>query len=325
MRACPDRGLNPGRAWPIFWTMAALEQIIACSAATLAGGGGRLLSLGAEPVAVLSEPESTGALTARVGASTDLPTLLGMLTSVRPSGVLLLSSRDGERSLAIELDEGRVVGAVGPLEYQNMGEWVVELHRRHERARGSADGTDDAAVVRALRPGRAFLREIVLQALETCDEVGATMVLLEGDVQWLHERLEPEDTADFGFLLMELARRSDEGDALAREVGPSSAVVTPLSRPPERRRAGPSANSAPDFVDDPDPAASAEWLDARYVFAFCNGVLDVEGIIERTLLGRFRTLGALAALLDAGHVRLVDGREESAPSDELADLIAALV
>ena len=158
------------------------------------------------------------------------------------------------------------------------------------------------------------------------------MVLLEGDVQWLHERLEPEDTADFGFLLMELARRSDECTALAESLGASRAVVTPISRPPVDRRAAPMGKAKLDFLDDPDPDAAAEWLDARYVFSFCNWVLDIEGVIERTLLGRFRTLAALAALRDHGQVRLVEpGVETEAgqgegrgQGDEFADLVAAL-
>lgn len=83
------------------------------------------------------------------------------------------------------------------------------------------------------------------------------------------------------------------------------------------------------LLDHPDPAANAEWLDARYVFAFCDGVTDVEGVVERALLGRFRTLSALSALLHHRHIRLVDragqSRSESGESsDELADLIAAL-
>lgn len=310
--------------------MAALDQIIRCSAATLGGGGDRVLSLGAQPVAVLADPDSTGALTARVGSATDLPTLLGMLTSVRPTGVLVLSSRDGDRAVAIELDEGRVVGAVGPERLQDMGVWVLELHRRHEAARGGPS-QNDAAIVRALRPGRAFLRETVLRALEECDHVGATMVLLEGQVHWLHERLEPEDTADFGFLLMELARRTDECATLSATLGRLDALVMPTSRPPQRRSDGGSRGGKLDFIDDPDPDAASEWLDARYVFAFCDGVLDVEQIVERTLLGRFRTLAALTALAEHGHVRLVeDGEredgasEDAAPSDELADLIASL-
>jgi len=255
-----------------------------------------------------------------------------MLTSIRPSGILLLSSAIRDRSLAIELDEGRVVGSVGSEPLQAMGAWVVELHRRLEVARGGVVSTEDAAIVRALRPGRAYLRESVLQALEECDHVGATMVLLEGDVQWLHERLEPEDTADFGFLLMELARRSDECTALAEALAPLDAVVTPIARPPADRRAAPKGKAKLDFLDDPDPDATAEWLDARYVFSFCNGIVDIEGVIERTLLGRFRTLAALAALRDHGHVQLVEsGTEtrversgEGASDDEFADLVAAL-
>ncbi len=78
----------------------------------------------------------------------------------------------------------------------------------------------------------------------------------------------------------------------------------------------------------PDPDATAEWLDARYVFPFCNGVLDVEGIVAQTLLGRFRTLAALNALLEHGHIQMVPPQHErdvEASTDEMADLIAALV
>ncbi len=310
--------------------MAALEQVIGCSAATLAGPAGRLLCLGAEPVAVLSDPDAIGALVAHVGSGTGLPALLGMLTSVRPTGVLLLGAPDGERSLAIELSEGRVVGAVGPQPHQSMGGWVVELHRRYEQARGAKSSIEDAAIIRALRPGRTFLQEVVLEALTVCDEPGGSLLLLEGEIQWLHERLEPGDTQDIGFVLMELARREDESAELESRVGALAAVATPVSKPPEDRSAAPKVVAGPglDFLDHPDPAAAAEWLDARYVFAFCDGVSDVAGIVERALLGRFRTLAAIQALIAHGSIRLVDGQDASPddlhPSDEMADLIAAL-
>lgn len=326
MRACPDRGLNQGRFRTIARVMAALEQIIACSAASLSGGSGRLLCLHDEPVAVLSDPDTIGAVTMRVGASTDLPSLLGMLTSMRPSGVLLVSSHDETHALAVELVEGRVVGAVGPEHLQSMGAWVVELHRRHREARGGPESSDDAGIVRALRPGRAFLREAILEALACCDEQGATVLLLEGEVQWLHERLETQDTQDFSFLLMELARRADETLGVMNGLGTGDTMVTPVSRPPAERRSAPQLGpSTQDFVDDPDAEASAEWLDARYVFAFCDGIRTIDGIVAHTLLGRFRTLSALDALVQHGHVQLVDGSDESAPTDELADLIAALI
>ncbi|MBV1858890.1 MAG: hypothetical protein KUG77_10800 [Nannocystaceae bacterium] len=329
----PDRGLNLRRlSDDVVGVMAALEKVVGCSAATLAGPDGRLLCLGLKPVAVVADLNSMGALTARVGAATSLPALLGMLTSVRPTGVLLLGSPDGDHSLAVELDAGRAVGAVGSQPLQSMGAWVVELHRRYEETRGSESSSDDASAVRALRPGRTFLQETVLEALTLYDEPGGSLLLLEGEVQWLHERLEPEDTQDIGFVLMELARREDEGAELESRLGTVSAVATPVSKPPEDRAAAPKMRIVGpdlDFVDHPDPAANAEWLDARYVFAFCDGVTDVAGIVERTLLGRFRTLSALSALLQHGHVRLVSGAAESnehtsESSDELADLIAAL-
>ena len=299
--------------------MAAIEQIIGCTAAKLVGSG-RLLTLGEQPIAVLSEPSTTGALVAHVGEVTNLPTLLGMLTSIRPSGIVLVSSSRAECSLAIELDEGRVVGAVGPRALERMGAWVVELHRRYDEVRGATGPSDDAAVVRALRPGRVFLRESVLRALATCDHVGSRLLLLEGEVQWLDQRLEPEDTADFGFLLMELARRNDELGALEAALLEEGGIPMPVSRPPVQ-------SPAPPDDDGWEVEDAAGWLDARFVFPFCNGVLDVEAIVERTLLGRFRTLAALHALAEQGHVRLVKAERvgEDANSDEFADLIASLV
>jgi len=331
-RACPDRGLNLQlHSDDYVAVMAVLQQVVGCSAAALAGPEGRLLCLGPEPVAVVTDPDAVGALIARVGLATGLPTLLGMLTSVRPTGVLVLSDADGDHSLAVELDEGRVVAAVGSQEHQSMGSWVVELHRRYEQARGLDVTSNDAAVVRALRPGRAFLQEVVLEALTLCDVPGGSLLMLEGEVQWLHERLEPQDTQDIGFVLMELARREDEGAELESRLGTLAAVAAPVSKPPEDRAAAPRMSVAPslDFVEHPDPAANAEWLDARYVFAFCDGVTDVESIVELALLGRFRTLSAIAALLHHGHVRLVDGAaqpdaQDAESSEELADLIAAL-
>ncbi|MGH1340952.1 MAG: hypothetical protein ACRBN8_05340 [Nannocystales bacterium] len=311
--------------------MATLEQVVGCSVATLAGPEGRLLCLGPEPIAVVPDSGAVGALIARIGAATELPTLLGMLTSVRPTGVLLLGNADGEHTLAVELNEGRVVGAVGPQPHQSMGDWIAELHQRYEQARGAESFEDDTTVVQALRPARVFLQEVVLEALSVCNEPGGSLLLLEGDVQWLHERLGPVDTQDIGFVLMELARREDEGSELESRLGPLTAVITPVSKPAEDRTASPKMNlvSDEDFEEDPDTAANAEWIDARYVFAFCDGVTDVERVVELTLLGRFRTLSAVAVLLHHGHIRLVDGADTSGEQDlesseELADLIAAL-
>ena len=130
---------------------------------------------------------------------------------------------------------------------------------------------------------------------------------------------------------MELARREDEGGELESRLGTLSAVATPVSKPPEDRAAAPKLHASPslDFLDHPDPAANAEWLDARYIFAFCDGLTDLAGVVERALLGRFRTLCALSALLQHRHIRLVDaggeaGDEPAESSDELADLIASL-
>ena len=103
------------------------------------------------------------------------------------------------------------------------------------------------------------------------------------------------------------------------------ALVTPISRPGVRRSSGGQAGKL-DFVRHPDAHAKGEWVDARFVFAFCDGTLSVHDIISRTMLGAFRTLAALVALVEEGHVQLLHSRLESDPSAsaEMVDLIAAL-
>lgn len=298
--------------------MSPLESVVACSPATLAGPGGRLLCLQGEPVAMIAEPEHAAALVATVGPEAPLPDLAGALISMRPSGALVVAASDGTSSLALGLHEGRVVSAVGPHNLQSMGTWVVEFHRRYGHARGGRTSGNEAALLRALEPGRTFVVESTLEALQRCDHPGASLLLLQAQTHWLHEQLPRSRAPEFGFLLMEHARRGDELPGIERALPGGGQAVVPLSRP------GPSPGVRPqkpkgsewDFFDDPDPAAESEWLDARIVFDFCDGTTDVNGLVKRAMLGRFRTVSALVALAERDHIRLIN--------DEYADLICDL-
>ena len=106
---------------------------------------------------------------------------------------------------------------------------------------------------------------------------------------------------DFGFVLMEHARRVDELpriETALRDLGQAVVPVrAPGQHPSGRVKAVSDSESDWDFFDDPDPAAEAEWLDARWVFDFCDGVTSIEGLGDATMLGRFRTLAAVLAPL----------------------------
>jgi hypothetical protein len=295
--------------------VAAVESLVGCSAAALIGPDERLLALSGEPVAALDDPDAATVLVARAGPSVTLPELVGALIAGRPSGIVVLGTADGAHAVALLLRDGRVACAVGTEPLQRMAAWVEELRRR-SRAAG---------VARELDAARTYVAETVLDALRGCDHPGATLLLLQGSHRWLHETL-PEDTAlDFGFLLMEHARRADELpriEAAIRDVGQAVVPVrSPGERPSSRVKPRAEGESDWDFFEDPDPAAETEWLDARHVFDFCDGVTSVDGLADATMLGRFRTLSAVLALLERDHVALSGHGGEL---DELEDLILEL-
>jgi hypothetical protein len=295
----------------------AIEALVGCSAAALIGPEKRLLGLAGEPLAALEDPSTATALVARAGPAVTLPELVGALIAARPSGIAVLGSADGSFRLALSLRDGRVASAIGPDPLQKIGAWVVEFHRRTTLVRAGAA----AAVARELDPARTYVAESVLHALLACDHPGSTLLLLQGAHQWLHDALPEGAALDFGFLLMEHARRADEMprvEAALRDLGQAVVAVRPPSeRPSSRVKPREGGDSDWDFFDDPDPAAEAEWLDARYIFDFCDGITSIEGLAEATMLGRFRTMSAVLALLERDHVALAGHGGELDELDEL--------
>ena len=303
--------------------MHTLTTIVECSDATLAGPGGGLLCVRGEPVATLVEPDTVSVLAAQVGSAAPLPELIGILTAARPDGIMVLGNCDESYALALAMKQGRIVSAAGPEPLQSMGPWLVEMHKRHAVAlRGSATPAD-AQMIRTLDPARGFVVESALEALDRCDEPGARILLILGEARWLHEELEAPTSPDLPFVLMEYARRTDEMPTIEEAIGGARQLVTPLRRPAERPESRPKATRGADwdFFEDPDDAAESEWLDARYVFPFCDGLTDVETLVDHTLLGRFRTLSAIQVLAERGHVALVD---HDCELDAVAELVAAL-
>lgn len=309
---------SSGRRADTTLVVSTLAEIVACSPASLAGPGDRLLCLEGELVANLPDASSVSALVARVARTAPLPDLVGALIATRPTGALIVGAPDGAFSVALALRDGRVNSAVGPTALQSMGTWVVELHRRAAHASAASRGARTGELVRALAPGRTFVVEAVLDGLAHCDVDGASLLLLQGEMQWLHESLGRPESPDLGFLLMEHARRRDEITGITDALAAQGGVIVPVSRPPLVPGSPPAsaANDGWDFFHDQDPAARAEWLDARFVFEFCDGSTNIEGLSERAMLGEFRTSVAVLTLAQRGHVRLV--------RDEYADFLCDL-
>jgi hypothetical protein len=304
--------------------MSELDDIIACTVAEL-GGNGRLLLVDGRALAALGDPARITVMIARIGASGSLAELIATLIAGRPSGLLVLGDPAGQHALALMLHEGSAVAVLAPGEQGGCGNWVLEFHRRRLASPLWLSETDGVRV----DASRTFLLEHAVEAIGRCDRAGASLLWLTGAVHWLGDELPSTAACDAGFLLLELARRCDEGPRVEAAIGALDRVVVPTSRPgpraakPVQRRA-PSSEDAWDFFDDPDPAAEGEWADARHVFECCDGVASIEALVERTMIGRFRTMQAVLALLERAHVMLVEQQLAPEPSDELAELIADL-
>lgn len=300
----------------------ALERIVACSVAELAGTEHQIVALEGRPLALIGDDDETTALVSRSGAPGAIVDLVATLIAARPSGLLVFGDDAGANGLALRLRDGLVTAVMGPGPFGTLGAFVVEFHQRRLRM---APQLGEGAT--AIDPCRAYALETALTMLTRCNVAGATMLWLSGPLQWLGEELPPASRFEATFLLLELARRSDELPRMEKDLGGLDQVVVPMSRP-AARPLRPAERPRPrdpdddwDFFDDPDPAAESEWADARVVFECCDGVTTVEGLADATMLGRFRTVGALVALLERGHVTLMPALEGT---DELADLVAAL-
>lgn len=302
-----------------------LDDIIACTPAQL-GGNGRLLLVDGRALAALGDPAAITTMIARIGGGGSLAELIATLVAARPTGLLVLGDPAQHYALALMLQDGAVTAVLAPGPYGECGSWVLEFHRRRLGSPLWLAETNGARV----DPSKTFLLEHAVAAIARCDCAGASLLWMTGAVQWLGDKLPVATSCDAGFLLLELARRCDEGPRVEAAIGALDRVVVPTSRPGpraakpvERRKAGVDED-AWDFFDDPDPAAEAEWADARHVFECCDGMTSIANLVERAMIGHFRTLQAVLALLERAHVTLTEVAHSPDASGELADLIADL-
>jgi hypothetical protein len=283
--------------------MSGIEPLLACSPLGLVGPTRRLLGLGERVLASIADEDALSVLVARIGAGASLAELIAIQAAARPSGIAMIAARGGERALALCLRDGTIVGAAGTGARQTLAEWTLEF-------RTSLCGSVVESATQ-FDPGRTYVTEAALDAMTSFDHAGAGFALVQGPLQWLDDRLE-DGAPSLDHLLLEHARRGDELPRIAAKIGATDRVIVPLA-PPGERAARPTqkvvladeAESGWDFFDDPDPAAVAEWNDARRVFELCDGMTTIEGVVERSMLGRFRTLAAVLALVERSHVALM--------------------
>lgn len=310
-------------------------DLIACTAAGLSGSG-RLLTLEGRAIAALGEGGDVTTFVASIGREGSLAEVIATLIAPRPSGLLVLGDPERRGQLALMLRDGIAVAAVGVGDLAASSSWVLEFHRR--RLEGALWPSDEGAL--RVDASRTFLVERALDAIACCDVAGGSLLWLSGSVTWLGDELPAAAACDAGFLLLELARRTDEGPRLELAIGALDLVVVPISRPAtrparpvERRVPRDDAEDSWDFFDDLDPAAEAEWTDARHVFEHCDGITTIDQLVDRAMVGRFRTIQAVLVLLERGHVTTAEAprlaeRADSPDADdelaELADLIAEL-
>ncbi len=306
--------------------MSTLGDIIACTTAEL-GGNGRLLLLGGRALATLGEHERITAIAARIGQRGSLAEMIATFVAPRPSGLLVLGDPEGDGALGLLLRDGAAAAVVASGEHGSCASWVLEFHRR--RLTSPLWLTESSGT--RIDPSRTFLLEQSLAAIDRCDAPGGSLLWLTGAVTWLGDELPAGAACDAGFLLLELARRTDELPRIEAAIGALDRVVVPTSRPGarpaksvERKALVEDAEQSWDFFDDPDPAAEAEWADARHVFEHCDGMTTIEGLIERAMIGRFRTLQAMVSLLERTHVTTTELPCLPEPDGALADLIADL-
>ncbi|MBX7084648.1 MAG: hypothetical protein K1X88_35920, partial [Nannocystaceae bacterium] len=289
-----------------------LATLVSCTAARV--GPDDVLTLEGEAVAALA-PACT-AVVARVGRRGGLFELLATLLAGRPRGVLVLGDAERRSTTAAWLDDGAIAGARADTPLGRADAFTAAFVARHG---------DAPPPVAALEPARVFVLETVVEAFDACDHAGATLLWLEGHATWLAEAVPASARVDASAVLLEAARRRDELGSLQRSVARRPAVLVPLSPPGERPSAAPTAvtdddgdDGAWDFFDDPDPAALAEWADARHVFACCDGAADLDEVVARAMLGRFRALQAIATLLRCGHVVVTPLATDVGTSDTAA-------
>jgi hypothetical protein len=292
-----------------------MSSLLSWSPVALVGAVGRVLALGERFLATLEDAEQSTVLVAHIGPGSSLAELIATLAAGRPSGIAVVGNADRSYAAALALRDGALVGASGTHPLESLAEWT--------RERSSAIAASDD-----LDPPRTFVIETALEALRRCEGAGASFALVQGGLQWLDDRLDEDSAPSLDHLLLEHARRSDELPRILAKIGDMDRVVVPLAAPGERaarptqtRVLADESASDWDFFDDPDPAAEAEWRDAHRVFELCDGMTTIDEVVQRSMIGRFRTLCGMLALVQRSHIVFMTA---FAGCDESDDLLESL-
>lgn len=247
----------------------------------------------------------------------DLPVvdILAALAAQDPSGVLVIEA--GDEAFAFEVIRGRLAGARGTGPLDRVESFVAEVHRKQPER--FSPRTDSAADTPAwMQVARTFVEERVLDQLALCRAPGARMTLVRGDIEWVGTRLPEGVGPTLAHVLLEHARRSDETPRILATLGSLQRIAIPMIEPgtqPHRPAQLKGPGEGWDFFDDPDPAALAEWDDARRIWALCDGESTMGEIIDNAMIGHFRASLALHTLVVGKHIVLVDGERAAAAAE----------
>ena len=239
----------------------------------------------------------------------DLPSIFKSISDNRRSGTLRI--RAGREEKAVFFDEGHVQAVYSPGKLTLLGEALL-------RAGHIDEDTLDRAVIKQKASGER-LGAVLIKTGKITDEdlLRALQVQISEEVcelfSWKDIHCEfaagpapanlfsPDQLAQKikllpDALVMEAARRMDELE-LIRATLPSGRDVPVVANPPEAADGSPQAE----------------------LVALADGIRDVDDILTRARMGKFRAMKTLKLLVEKETLRLKDARELAATAKELSE------
>lgn len=245
-------------------------------------------------------------------SSTDMPALemLAALAGHDPTGVMLVEDAHGTGGFAFNLERGRVTGARGSGDLDDLKVWAKELYTRFpERVTTPPPGEASTPGPEWVGIAKDFVREHALDSLEYSTTPGTRITLLRGDITWQGPLLPSGSGLGLQHLLLEHARRHDEVPRMKSKLGDLGQLALPMYEPgpmPPGGKPTPTGDSE-DWGDAmPDSASQAAWDLARAVYHLCDGQRSLTDLAEHSMFGRFRTLEALVLLAKSQSVIVVE-------------------
>ncbi|MCR9160611.1 MAG: hypothetical protein ACE37F_21140 [Nannocystaceae bacterium] len=287
--------------------------------------GTRCLTVGGVPVAKVStDVVRLNPITAT--SSTEMPALemIAALSGHDPTGIMLVEDANGTGGFAFNVEKGRVTGARGSGDLDDLKLWAKELYARFP------DRVTTPPPGEAAEPGnewvgiaKDFVREHALDSLEYSTTPGTRITLLRGDISWQGPSLPGGGGLGLQHLLLEHARRHDELPRMMKKLGDLRQLALPMYEPgpmPPGGKPTPTGD-AEDWGDaQPDTASQAAWDLARAVYHLCDGQRSIDELADYSMFGRFRTLEALALLAKSQCVIVVEPPNRNAAGPNLLQL-----